>query len=90
MVKVAGKAKWFLVATRYNADARENHAIQETTGFHWLGPLAIVKLEKKGSRKPLGMTSSQDFHTAISALERYARAIFRFAPLTGLLGIWKK
>jgi len=72
MVEVAGQAKWFLIITRYDANGRKNHAVQETTGFHWLGPLVIMKLEKKGSRRPLGMISSRDLHIAISALERYA------------------
>ena len=71
-VEVFGKARWFLVATRYDENGESNRAIQETTGFCWRGPLAIMKLEKKRSRLPIGMSSSRDFHAAISALERYA------------------
>jgi len=74
MVRVSGQARWFLVITRYDETGVRNHAVQETTGFHWLGPLAIVKLEKRGSRRPTGITSSRDFHAAISALERYVPA----------------
>lgn len=72
MVKAAGRPKWFLVITRYDADGEKNHAIEETTGFRWLGPLVIMKLERRGSRRQVGMTSSRDFHAAFSALERYA------------------
>lgn len=72
MVRVAERTQWFLVVTRYDADGRRNRAIQETTGFRWRGPLAVMKLEKRGSRRPVGITSSRDFHAAISALERYA------------------
>jgi len=72
MVKVDERPQWFLVITRYDADGRRNTAIHETTGFRWLGPLAIMKLERKGSRRPAGIGSPRDFHAAVSALERYA------------------
>ena len=72
MVKIGGQAKWFLVITRYDVDGEKNRAVQETTGFRWLGPLAIMKLEKRGSRRPAGIVSSRDFHAAISGLERCA------------------
>ena len=75
MVKVAGQAKWFLVVTRYDTEARRNYAIQETTGFRWLGPLAIMKLESRGSRRLLGVVSSEDLYAAISALELYALVV---------------
>ena len=71
MVRVAGRARWFLVITRYAENGERNLAVQETTGFRWLGPLAIMKLERRGSRRPAGMVSPRDFHAAISALERY-------------------
>ena len=71
MVRVAGRARWFLVITRYDEHGERNLAVQETTGFRWLGPLAIMKLDRRGSRQPAGMVSSRDFHAAISALERY-------------------
>ena len=72
MVEVFGKARWFLVVARYDENGERNKAIQETTGFCWWGPLAIMKLGRKRSRLPTGMTSSRDFHAATSALERYA------------------
>jgi len=72
MVKVDERPQWFLVVTRYDADGRRNAAILEATGFRWVGPLAIMKIEKKGSRQPVGITSPRDFHAAVSALERYA------------------
>lgn len=76
MVKVAGQAKWFIVITRYDANGRENQAIGETTGFRWLGPLAIMKLEKRRNRRPVGINSSRDYHATISALEQYALVSF--------------
>ena len=71
MVKVSRQVKWFLAITRYGTDGRRNQAIQETIGFCWLGPLVVIKLEKRGSKGPLGMTSPQDTHVAISTLELY-------------------
>jgi hypothetical protein len=70
MVEVFGKARWFLVVTRYDENGESNRAVQETTGFCWRGPLAIMELGKKWSRLPTGMISSRDFHAATSALER--------------------
>lgn len=78
-VEVAGRARWFLVITRYDGNGRENQAVEETTGFRWLGPLAIMKLEQRGSRRPAGMISSGDYHAAISALEQYA-LVYPFSP----------
>ena len=75
MIRAFERVHWFLVTTRHSHGCAENRSIQEAMGFSWNGPLTVMRLEKAGSETPAGISSSEHYHAASAAVERFVTRI---------------
>jgi len=80
MVRVFDRTYWFLVITRYTHDGVKNRSIHETMGFAWNGPLTVMRLEKRGDKTPIGISSSEHHQAASAAVERFVIQLTNVNP----------